>query len=321
MLSRVARLPLVTAALAACTTSHNALELGEAGAARVHFEEHSLSVELEGELVAEIHLTGAQSPYVYPVLGPGGVAMTRGFPMDAKANEARDHPHHRSLWLTHGDVNGWDFWHEGERSGRIAWTGGLRVDSKKQSVAVGMDLAWEAGGEVLLEERRTLGFHADEGTRWIDVTAMLTAARDVTFGDTKEGSMALRLRPELRLEGDGSVARGSMVNSEGQSGRDVWGKRARWVHYSGPVDGGVVGVAILDHPENPRHPTWWHARSYGLVAANPFGVHDFERKPEGTGDLALKAGEGLTLRYRILLHAGELAPAEIEEAWCQYADS
>jgi hypothetical protein len=85
------------------------------------------------------------------------------------------------------------------------------------------------------------------------------------------------------------------------TGKDTWGKQAPWCDYSGPVDGKTLGVAIFDHPSNPRHPTWWHVRDYGLFAANPFGVHDFEKKPQGTGDLKVEAGKSITFKVQVLL--------------------
>ena len=77
------------------------------------------------------------------------------------------------------------------------------------------------------------------------------------------------------------------------------------------IDGKTIGMAIFDHPSNPRHPTWWHARYYGLVAANPFGIHDFEKQPDGTGDLTIPAGKSVTFRYRFLFHEGDYKAADI----------
>ena len=101
----------------------------------------------------------------------------------------------------------------------------------------------------------------------------------------------------------------------------AWGKRATWVDYYGPVEGATVGVAMLDHPRNLRHPTWWHVRDYGLFAANPFGIHDFEpQQPAGAGDHALPAGGTLTFRYRVFLHNGTTAEARIADVWTAYAE-
>ena len=182
---------------------------------------------------------------------------------------------------------------------------------REKTFRLGLEYAWkDPEGAVLLVERRRIEFGAEERFRWMDFELLFRAPNgDVTFGDTKEGFFAMRMAPELQLAGP--VATATAVNSEGVEGKEVWGKRAAWVHYQGTVGGAPVGIAMFDHPKNFRHPTWWHARDYGLVAANPFGAHDFEEEPEGTGDYVLKRGESLRLRYRIWIHSGAMTPEDI----------
>jgi hypothetical protein len=148
-------------------------------------------------------------------------------------------------------------------------------------------------------------FHASEGK--------------VALGDTKEGSMAIRLAPTMRLKTkEGKVGKGHILNSEGQRDGQTWGKRAAWCDYYGPVEGKTVGVAIFDHPKNPKHPTWWHVRDYGLFTANPFGVHNFERKQKGVGDITIPDGESLTFKYRFYFHKGDTNQADVAEHYRQY---
>ena len=128
--------------------------------------------------------------------------------------------------------------------------------------------------------------------------------------------MAIRLAPTMRLKGD--VGQGHIVNSAGDKDKDTWGKRAAWCDYYGPVNGRTNGVAIFEHPSNPKYPTWWHVRDYGLFAANPFGVHDFEKKPEGAGDITVPAGQDFTLKYRFFFHAGDTEQAEIQQVYEDY---
>ena len=127
----------------------------------------------------------------------------------------------------------------------------------------------------------------------------------------------------LRLRSDekrgNHTAKGNSINSEGVEGKAMWGKRAKWVDYWAPIDGNTVGVAIMDHPSNPRHPTWWHARDYGLIAANPFGIHDFEKKPKGTGDMVIANGESKTFRYRFLFHRGDVNEANVPGAFADFS--
>lgn len=135
--------------------------------------------------------------------------------------------------------------------------------------------------------------------------------------------MALRVRPELQPK-EVNASRGAVgriVNSEGHENGEAWGKTARWVDYSGRVDGIMTGVAILDHPGNLRHPCHWHARDYGLVAANPFGLHDFTKAEKGTGDHVIPAGGTLTFRSLFVFHAGDAAAAGIEARWQAWAEA
>lgn len=271
-------------------------------------------------------------PFVYPIIGPTGAAMTRNFPMrEGVDNEATDHPHHTSLWFTHGNVNGIDFWTRGAGKGVIRATRVERSDrlsnnsAGPEAVDAVIDIIesheeWIApDGVKLIDGVSTLTFSQD-GYRYIDCHYSLVPAagvEKVTFGDTKEGTMAIRTHPALRLKGP--VATGHCVNSEGHTDGACWGKRAKWVAYWGVIDGKTCGIAVFDHPTNLRHPTWWHARDYGLIAANPFGIHDFEKgQPRGAGDYTLEAGQTLSLRYRFVFFAGTAEEANIAghyEAW------
>ncbi len=272
---------------------------------------------------------GGHFPHLYPVHGPGGLALTRSWPMSETEGEERDHPHHRSLWFAHGEVGPADasrpsdFW-TGRGGSAIVHGQILAIESGEAGV-LRTSSSWVApGGDELLQEERTMTFRAgnlDTGQAWraIDFEVRLRAGGGaVILGDTKEGTMAIRVAPTLRHEGD--RAAGSMRNSEGVEGAAVWGKRAAWVHYSGPIDGKPVGIAIFDHPENLRHPTWWHARAYGLFAANPFGVHDFEKAEKGTGDWTIPAGGELRLRYRLLFHDGVVSPEQLDAELRRYRD-
>jgi 23S rRNA G2069 N7-methylase RlmK/C1962 C5-methylase RlmI len=134
--------------------------------------------------------------------------------------------------------------------------------------------------------------------------------------------MAMRLNESMRLERKKKPAEGHIINSEGVRDGETWGKRANWCDYYGPVDGKTVGVAIFDHPQNPRHPTWWHVRDYGLFAANPFGEHDFEKLPnKEAGNLKLAAGQDLTFRYRFYLHEGDEKQGKVAEHYAEYLNS
>jgi len=167
----------------------------------------------------------------------------------------------------------------------------------------------------------------DYGTRGIDLTTELTAANgDVTFGDTKEaGLAAVRVHPEIGNNEKGDKHRdGVLTNSVGATGeKAIWGKPANWCDESGTINGKPYGVAIFDHPDNPRHPTTWHTREYGLHAANIFGLHDFDPKktPKGAGDMKLAAGKSVTFKYRILFHQGDGPSAKLDEKYKDWVSS
>jgi len=287
-----------------------------------------IEVRLDGEKFTEYRYKGLARPILYPIVGPGGVTMTRNYPMvKGIKGEAGDHPHHTSLWYSHGSVNGHDFWAVGKDKGKIVQVGAAKAASSKTRGVIKTRNKWVSpDGKVQCTDERTIAFLPVKGGRAIDYQITIKASNgDVTFGDTKEGTMAIRTNPVLRLDNDPrrgvTGAMGKCVNSEGVKGKAIWGKRAKWVDYWAPVGGKTVGVAIFDHPSNRRHPTWWHARAYGLVAANPFGVHNFERKPRGTGDMKIKAGKSVTFRYRFLFHEGDAKEAKIAERYKAFAKS
>ncbi len=273
------------------------------------------------ELFAEIVTKGAPKPYIYPVFGPTGKEMTRAFPMKIRAGEAKDHPHHRSIWFAHGDVNGVDFWHEGEGAGKIV-VKRSRVSGSSAELTcdwIGPDQKKIADSVFVI----TFGVH-ESGDRFIDWDIRMKAAKGqfaLDFGDTKEGTFAVRTHPSLRLTPDPAQGvdevNGRARNSEGINDKDVWGKAASWIDYYGMVGGSVAGIAIYDHPNNPTFPTWWHAREYGLVAANPFGAKAFTG--ESRGNVAVLSDSEIRFRYRVLLHKGAWMQAKVGERWSQWA--
>jgi len=284
-----------------------------------------LRVEINGKLFTEYFFKDVPRPYCYPLLGPSGMAMTRNAPMKEVAGEDRDHPHHRSFWFTHGNVNGLDFWTEGKEFCKIAHSKFTRISSGAQEGVIQSSQEWlgKDGTPVCTDERTFRIYNRPDNERLFDYDITITAGKsDVTFGDTKEGSMALRLAETMRLKPNKENAgkpTGHIVNSEGVRDAATWGKRAAWCDYYGPVDGKIVGAAIFDHPQNPRHPTWWHVRDYGLFAANPFGRHDFESLPDKTaGDLVIPAGKSVTFRYRIYLHEGDEKESKVAERYAEY---
>jgi hypothetical protein len=294
-------------------------------AADLRLEESKTSMKvLDGDKLVTEYRTDWKVPYLYPLTSTSGAIVSRHWPTDPSIeNEEKDHPHHRSVWLGHGLVNGADFWSfKDTKNATIVHNGfsnqGKGTDGAPTFTA---NLDWIAEGKKLISENRTHTIHKlDDKTLQLDFKCDLTATEDVVFGDTKEGMFAFRMDRTLRLKGP--AAKSHIINSEGIADADTWGKRANWIAYYGPdeLDQPVV-AALFDHPSNFRYPTYWHVRDYGLVSANPFGIHDFEnKKNEKTlGDHTLKKGEKLTFKYSIVIHQGDLKSADLNKLWTNFS--
>lgn len=293
-----------------------------------HLSVHRLKgrehVKIGDQPFADYVKYGYAKPFVHPVYGPGQVRMTRNFPMwrDVRG-EPTDHPHHKSLWLAHGDVNGEDFWTE---KGRIVHERIAAIDENPGRVVITAESRWvDRNDKTVCTDTTRVGFmELAGGARAIDYDVTIHASHGaVTFGDTKEGFMAVRTHPALQLTGNPkqgvTAANGHAVNSRGVKDKAVWGQRAEWIDYSGQIDGQTMGLAMFDHPGNVRHPTYWHARDYGLVAANPFGVSDFTAKKETGGALTVAAGQDLRCRFRVIVHRGDAQQAGIAKLYEEYS--
>ena len=281
--------------------------------------DEGVTVKLNGDVFTRYLTKSGTKPILWPLIGPGGVPLTRSYPMqEPQAGEATDHKHHRSLWLGHGDVNGHNFWNEENRCGTIEHREFLRVEAGDHPVIVTRNDWVSADGEKQCGDVRTISFGADDDQRWIDfdVTITADAGIPVTFGDTKEGTFALRVPGWMKV---GAEAGGEIINSAGAKNAQAWGKSTSWVDYHAPRDGAVLGIAILNHPKSYGFPTYWHVRLYGLFAANPFGLHNFKNSLDEDGSLTLEPGKSFTLSYRVLLHHGDDQDGRVPEAFVEYA--
>lgn len=291
-----------------------------------------------------------KKPVLYPILTANGKAITRGFPFEQKAGERTDHPHHIGLWFNYGDVNGFDFWNNSDAitGDRVAKMGTIRhmaintVESGEGEGVLEVSSDWiNPSGEVMLQEDTRYVFHAYEGgKRAIDRITTLTASdKPVSLKDNKEGVLGLRVtralehaatKPEIFTDASGKPTEVAVLNnegvtghylsSEGIEGEDVWGTRGRWMQLSGVIEGDSVSVVILDNPENPGFPTYWHARGYGLFAANPLGQKDLSGGKEEL-NFGLEAGESTTFKHRIILYPGSVTTADIEADYAAFAEA
>ena len=279
-----------------------------------------ITVNLDGKPFTTFHAgTNANKPYLAPLRSASGKIVTRGFPMENLPGESRDHLHHRGLWFSYDDVNGTKFW-ENDPSYTKPHMGKIVVRSAslkegKNSSTLTATMEWRnTEGKTLLIEDRTMTFYPDPNLRTIDFRITLTAAEDVTFGDTKEGAFAIRLLDNF-TERKGV----KIVDADGRIGMaKVWGKRSNWVDYAGEVGGEKIGVAMFDHPSNPRHPTYWHARDYGLFALNPFGRQAFD-ETQAESQWKLPKGQKITFLWRVVIHPGDVETGHVADLYQKYA--
>ncbi|GAB3499264.1 PmoA family protein [Spirosoma knui] len=283
-----------------------------------------------------------KKPVLYPIVSAGGNFITRGWPMDPRPGERVDHPHHVGMWFNYGDVNGHDFWnnstdigpeHKGP-FGTIVHTGVKSLKSGKDQGELIVTADWlDKDGKVMVQETTTFQFKATATDRTIDrVTVLKAADKDVVFKDNKEGMIALRLarqleqpstKPEVFTDAQGVATKvpvldnagvtGMYQSSEGVKGDAVWGTRGQWVKLTGTVGGEALSVVLMDHPQNVGYPTYWHARGYGLFAANPLGPSVFTNGKAPAMNYALPAGKSVTFRYRLLVRSGDLPDSKVNE--------
>ncbi len=283
-----------------------------------------IAVRVAGAPFTELHFGPAWArPFLHPVLGPGGVPVTRAYPMRTDVpGEKQDHPHHKSLWAAWGDVNGSDNWSEDRKRGHgtqvlrdlTACTSGPVAGR----IAGTVDWISEKGARVLEESREIVFWNMPAEARALDLTVAFRAIEGrVRFGDTKEGGLcSIRVASSMDASGAGTI-----VNSYGGINEpETWGKRAHWCDYSGPAGGRTVGIAIFDHPANFRHPTYWHVRDYGLMTANPFGLSHFHNDRTRDGSHVLEAGGTMVFRYRVFVHAGSASEAGVAERYHDFVN-
>lgn len=282
-------------------------------------------------------------PVLYPLRTAEGTVITRGFPLEPRAGERVDHPHQVGLWFNYGNVNGFDFWNNSEaikpedapKMGNIRHRAITLAKSGSDQGELEIDADWITGkNQTILKEHTRFVFRGGPDFRSIDrITTLQAQAEKVVFTDDKEGLLGLRVtraleapsnKPEVFTDASGratAVAKldntgvnGVYLTSEGKSGDAAWGTRGRWCSLSGHVEGQPVTITIFDHPQNPGFPTYWHARGYGLFAANPLGQKIFSSGRQEL-NFTLAPGQRVIFRHRILLSSQTLTPQQAEAAY------
>jgi hypothetical protein len=292
-------------------------------------KDKKISVYIGKKLFTEfLYPDTLEKPVLYPLTAANGTIVTRGFPLKPLPGEPNDHPHHIGLWLNYENVNGLDFWNNSfaipaEKKNLYGW---IKTDRIIETIsgqigALSYHANWaNQKNETLLEETTIFTFSGNEHQRYIDRSTELKAVTDVSFNDAKDGMLGLRLAHELQIPATkdqkftddkgnvtvikvtaDSIANGSYLTSEGKRGDDAWSTRGRWCEVFGKMENDSISIAIIDHPSNPNYPTFWHARGYGLFAANPLGEKIFTNG-KSEKNLHLKKGEAVHFYYRIVIN-------------------
>jgi len=281
---------------------------------KIHQKDGKLEIEIGGVPFTTYYFgPDFKKTFFLPLRDARGVAISRGYPVEAATGETADHPHHKGLWFAHGEVNGLDFWAEKAPIVHKAFT---RVQSTGTGAAFEEKLEWlGADTKPLLLETRKVTMSGSATTRTLDFEATLTSAGGpVHFGDTKEGFFAVRVATVMAGNKGGVIE-----DSEGRrTEKEAWGHRSAWVDYSGLVNGEKVGVAIMDSPKQFRGPSYHHVRDYGLHAVNVFFGKKANKAVEEPGDYHLEPGKSITLRYRVFIHKGDAKEGKVAEAYAQY---
>jgi len=312
--------------------------------------ERRVDVVIDGQpFTAYIWPEKLAKPVLYPLRTARGMVVTRGFPLEPRPGERVDHPHHAGLWFNYGNVNGFDFWNnsgaikpeDAPKMGSISHRAVTLAKSGNDQAELEIDADWITGKQqLILKEHTRFVFRGGPNFRSIDrITTLQALGEKVVFNDDKEGVLGMRVaraleapsdKPEVFTDASGrptTVAKldntgvnGVYLTSEGKKGDAAWGTRGRWCNLSGQLGDEPVTITILDHPANPGFPTYWHARGYGLLAANPLGQKIFSNGKQEL-NFSLAANQRVTFRYRILITSEILTPEKSEAAYKDFVSS
>jgi hypothetical protein len=278
-----------------------------------------------------------KKPVLFPLIDDEGVTVTRGYPLEPRPGERVDHPHHAGVWFNYGNVNGFDFWNNSDaikpqdrpKMGTILQTKIVSTRSGAERGELVVESEWVTGeNKTLIEETTRYVFTNRNHIRTIDLITTLKPLDRLVFSDDKEGLLGVRVARWLESPDEKSGefmdssgrptqvgaappgATGVYLTSEGVRGMAAWGTRGRWCALTGTTDSHTATIAILDHSKNPGYPTYWHARGYGLFAANPLGRSIFDPK-QPAFNFTVEKGAIVTFRYRLLLSSQALTPQDL----------
>lgn len=303
-------------------------------------------IEIDGKhftsLINKVRVLDIGKPAFWPIYSAKGTMVTRAWPMITNVSgEQEDHPHHTGLYMTHGvitagDVKDLNFWAGRYGGERIRPIEVRKIQSGKDYGLLETVSLWESPetGPILEQIQKNI-FRYDKNSRIIDFDVTLKALdKKVTFEDTKEGAIGIRVPREMTekptkkefIDKEIEKAKAKIVgtaeymNAEGLiTEKNVWGKPSKWVALQGSINNEPVCIALMFSPDCHNSPPFWHARGYGLFAANPFSgramYSNYKQEPSTT---VIEPGNSIRLKYRFLVYTGKLTKEELEKQYSLY---
>lgn len=315
---------LLTASTLAATSARGVQVVADEAHRRV-------DITIDGQpFTAYIWPTSLKKPVLFPLISDEGISVTRGFPLDPRPGERVDHPHHAGLWFNYGNANGFDFWNNSDaikpemraKMGIVVFKKILATRTGPDTGELLVESAWITGeNQAILDQTTRYIFSRRDHARAIDQVVTLKALDRVVFNDDKEGLLGMRVahwlespdekggvftdasgRPTKVEAAAATDATGVYLTSEGVKGEAAWATRGRWCSLTGHTGNHTVAIAIFDSPHNPGYPTYWHARGYGLFAANPLGRSIFDPK-QPAFNFTIEKNQTAVFRYRVIVYS------------------
>jgi hypothetical protein len=263
-----------------------------------------INVTIDGKyFTSYIFSEDEKYPFFYPVNGPlsgGSVTSMRN----------GEYPHHSSLFFGCDLVNGGNWWQEGLERGRIISVNAEITKQGGDTLIITDECIWSRPGAVspIRDTRKYIITAPSSTARQIDVEIIMEMLTDVHIKKTNHSLFSARMAADLSVKNGGT-----MINAEGaMSEKDTFGKKSAWIDFYGKRGNFTEGLAIMQHPTNPWYPSPWFTRDYGFISPTPMYW------PEDDKETFMKKGTILTLRYRVLVHAGDHKEAKIAEEFEKY---
>jgi hypothetical protein len=260
-----------------------------------------INVTIDGKyFTSYIFSDDEKYPFFYPVNG-----LVSGGSVTSMRNA--EYPHHSSLFFGCDLVNGGNWWQEGLERGRIISVNAEILKQGGDTVIISDECIWSRPGVVspITDRRKFIITSPSTTTTQIDAAIEMEMLTDVTIKKTNHSLFSVRMAADLSVKNGGT-----MINAEGiKNEKGTFGRRSPWIDFYGKRGDEVEGIVIMQHPSNPWYPSPWFTRDYGFMSPTPMNW------PENDKDTFMKKGTVLTLRYRVLVHAGDYKEAKIAVAF------